>query len=87
MKFNKGAVIDEPGSTEKNKTGGWRDKKPVIDKSKCTKCGICWVFCPEGAIYRNEKGEFEINYDYCKGCLICAEECPIKVISITEEEK
>jgi len=27
----------------------------------------------------------EFNYDYCKGCGICAVECPLKAVSMTEE--
>lgn len=86
-KFTVGAVITEPGSTLKNKTGGWRTEKPVIDQKKCIKCGNCWQYCPDAAIYRDGKGNFEVNYDYCKGCGICSEECPVKCIKMVLEEK
>ena len=46
LKFNKGAVINEPGSTKKYKTGDWRTFKPSIDNSKCIKCRICVNGCP-----------------------------------------
>lgn len=78
-----GAVITEPGSSIKNKTGGWRTMRPVKDKSKCTRCGICWQFCPEAAI--NEK--IDIDLKYCKGCGICAKECVFKAIKMVKEEK
>ena len=87
LKFNKGAVIHEPGSTKKNKTGGWRAMRPVIDQQKCIKCGTCWMYCPDNAVKKNEKGEFEIDYDYCKGCGICANECPVKAIKMELEKK
>ncbi|MEM3912881.1 MAG: 4Fe-4S binding protein, partial [Desulfurococcaceae archaeon] len=32
------------------KTGDWRAMKPVIDQNKCTKCMICWLFCPDMSI-------------------------------------
>lgn len=83
MKFNTGAVIIEPGSTIKNKTGSWRTLRPVIDKSKCRKCGMCWMYCPDGAI--DEK--FDVNYDYCKGCGICTNTCPFNAIKMEKEEK
>ena len=37
----------------------------------------------------NEKGKclYKANYDYCKGCGICANECPKDVITMTLEEK
>ena len=82
-----GAVITEPGSTIRNKTGGWRSFRPVLDQEKCRRCGICWQFCPDNAITRNEKGEFVINYDYCKGCGICAKGCPFGAIAMEKEEK
>ena len=87
MKFNKGALMDKPASSKTNKTGSWRTKKPVIDQTKCTRCGICWMFCPDGAIQKTKTGSFEPDLDYCKGCGICAEECPFKAITMVEEEK
>lgn len=82
-KISVGAVIEEPGSTIKNKTGGWRSFRPIRDKKKCTKCGLCWQFCPDNAINEN----FDVNYDYCKGCGICADICPFKAIKMVKEEK
>ena len=87
LKFNKGAVIHEAGSTKKYKTGDWRTYKPVIDKTKCIKCGKCWLNCPDACYTKNKDGFFDIDYDYCKGCLICEKECPVKCISHKIEEK
>jgi len=77
-----------------NKTGNWRNFRPVINHAKCTSCMICWKFCPEGAIKlkkTKKKGKEiikpVINYDYCKGCGICWEECPTGAIDIEEEEE
>lgn len=83
MKYNFAATITEPGNSVNNKTGGWRTLRPVKDPQKCTKCGICWQFCPDSAI----SPEIEINYDYCKGCGICSQECPFKAITMVKEEK
>jgi len=80
-----GAVILEPGSAAQYKTGVWRSCRPLIDKSKCTKCQICCVFCPDMAMKLKEDGFTEVNLDYCKGCGICAEECPAKAITMIEE--
>ena len=33
-----------------NPTGSWRNLSPVIDRSKCIQCRICWKFCPDAAI-------------------------------------
>ena len=66
-------------------TGDWRTFRPII-KEGCTKCGICWMYCPEGVISKKEDGSFEINYLYCKGCGICAKECPVKAIEMVREK-
>jgi 2-oxoisovalerate ferredoxin oxidoreductase delta subunit len=74
------------GSMLYNKTGVWRNIRPVVDASKCIQCGICWKFCPDMSIVI--ENEFPvIDYIYCKGCGICAEECPTKCIAMVEEEK
>ncbi|MGC9337041.1 MAG: 4Fe-4S binding protein [Candidatus Cloacimonadia bacterium] len=67
-----------------NKTGTWRNLRPVIDYGKCIYCGICWKFCPEPAIKIIDDKPV-IDYDFCKGCMMCAEECPTDAI-LTEEE-
>ena len=81
LKFNPGAVITEPGSSVKNKTGSWMSMRPVVDKSKCIKCGRCWMHCPDNAIKITKNGAV-VDYDYCKGCGICATECPVKCIKM-----
>lgn len=64
-------------------TGDWRTFRPVIDREKCTDCGFCWMFCPEGVI---DAETLEIDYLYCKGCGICAHECPQEAIEMKREE-
>jgi pyruvate ferredoxin oxidoreductase delta subunit len=86
--ISKGAVVKEPGSTVKNKTGSWRTFRPVVTE-KCEGCTICTLFCPEGAIEIKESGGKKravIDYDHCKGCLICIGVCPKKAIT-SEREK
>jgi len=79
-----GGLLLEPGSSVKYKTGDWRASRPVVDPNKCTNCLLCWIYCPDMAIMRGEK-VVEINYDFCKGCGICAAECPVKAITMEEE--
>lgn len=52
----------------------------------CTACDNCWVFCPEAAVSRVD-GRYRIDFEFCKGCGLCAQECPRGVISLTEEER
>ncbi|AKB45854.1 Pyruvate:ferredoxin oxidoreductase, delta subunit [Methanosarcina sp. Kolksee] len=39
------------------------------------------------SIKPREDGFFEYDYDYCKGCGICANECPADAIEMILEEK
>ncbi len=80
-------VIDEPGNSVEYKTGDWKTLAPVVDKNRCIKCGTCYIFCPEYAYEKDEYGYFNPNYDYCKGCGICAVECPASCITMEEEVK
>lgn len=82
-----GAVILNPGSTVKNKTGGWRTLVPKWNQEKCRQCMICWQFCPDDSIPAKEGKRLETNLDYCKGCGICAKECPFGAIEMLREEK
>lgn len=81
-----GCVVIEPGSASIEKTGDWRSERPVRDTTKCIKCGACYIYCPEACIHEDEEGFFEADLYYCKGCGICAHECPRKVITMVEEE-
>jgi len=54
----------------------------------CSLCEVCYTFCPDSALSRvNLYERFEIDYDYCKGCGICANECPSCLIEMVREEK
>lgn len=83
-----GCDIVNPGNTLDFHTGNWRTTgRPVTDHSKCSKCGLCWILCPDTVYYANEEGYFEWNDRYCKGCGICVEQCPRKAIEMRGEEK
>lgn len=80
-----GGLILEPGNSMKYKTGSWRAKKPNRDDDKCIHCLVCWAYCPDGAIIVKDGKIDHIDYDYCKGCGICAKECPKEVITMEGE--
>lgn len=63
-------------------TGKWRTRKPVMDVEKCVRCGMCLLYCPVNSVKKKADGSFEICYDYCKGCGICAHECKKKAIAM-----
>ncbi len=52
----------------------------------CNRCDLCLIFCPDVAISRLEDGAgYRIALEYCKGCGVCAEECPRGAITMTQE--
>lgn len=80
-----GYVVTEAGSASRYRTGDWKSQHPEFDYPKCNKCGLCYVFCPEGCIEPIKDDYFEANLYYCKGCGICADECPKDAITMVEE--
>lgn len=48
----------------------------------CNECDRCVTYCPEGVLKRVGH-EFIFDYEYCKGCGVCAAECPRNVILMT----
>jgi pyruvate ferredoxin oxidoreductase delta subunit len=77
-------IVVKPGSSKEYKTGSWRVKKPVFKHDKCTDCRICVMVCPDGVIFGEDK-KYHANMEFCKGCGICAEECPVKDIEMVLE--
>lgn len=85
-----GGIILEPGTAKKYKTGDWRSKRPIWDKTKCIQCLRCWIYCPDSSIKLKDGKVVGIDLDHCKGCGICAEECPAKpekAIKMVSERK
>lgn len=85
MTYRTQAPVSRPSTTKMGKTGSWRDFRPVVDAAKCVKCLRCWISCPDACIQRAEDDSISVNYDYCKGCGVCANECPAKAITMTRE--
>ena len=70
----------------KVRTGLWRTMRPIINYENCSGCAwICSTYCPDGAINVRSDGYPEIDYDHCKGCLICVAQCPPHAIESIPE--
>ncbi|NOT53711.1 MAG: 4Fe-4S binding protein [Deltaproteobacteria bacterium] len=68
-------------------TGNWRQFRPVLHQALCTKCWICFVRCPEGAITLDANEYPVVNYDECKGCLLCVHDCPTHAFTTEKESR
>jgi pyruvate ferredoxin oxidoreductase delta subunit len=83
--FPKGARIPEAGNSDDYVTGGWRSERPVRDDEKCTQCLLCWIFCPDTSVVVEGEKVVDFDLEHCKGCGVCANECPAKCIEMVPE--
>jgi pyruvate ferredoxin oxidoreductase gamma subunit len=68
------------------RTGLWRTMRPIIDLEHCHRCHwVCGTFCPDGAIRVEPDGTPSIDYEHCKGCLVCVAVCPPHAIRAVPE--
>ncbi len=79
-------AIHAGATSVKVRTGLWRTMRPVINYDNCSGCAwICSTYCPDGAINVRTDGYPEIDYEHCKGCLICVAQCPPHAIESIPE--
>jgi pyruvate ferredoxin oxidoreductase delta subunit len=71
-----------PARETMHSNSDWRFDHPVWDTSKCVRCGMCFLLCPDSAIARNAEGFYEATPAYCKGCGLCVQQCPTGCISL-----
>ena len=77
--------------TETRQDGAWDRKRAMQEAERCLSCGTCNLclqcvsFCPDASILQNKaKTTVAIDLDHCKGCGICAYECPRGVITMED---
>jgi 2-oxoacid:acceptor oxidoreductase delta subunit (pyruvate/2-ketoisovalerate family) len=61
------------------------EARRCLSCGNCFGCDNCFGVCPDNAVMKIENGKYEINLDYCKGCGICASECPCGAIDMVPE--
>jgi 2-oxoacid:acceptor oxidoreductase delta subunit (pyruvate/2-ketoisovalerate family) len=73
--------------------GGLTEENALFEARRCMSCGNCFEcdncfgVCPDNAIVKLGPGKrFSVNYDYCKGCGVCAAECPSGSIEMVPED-
>jgi NADPH-dependent glutamate synthase beta subunit-like oxidoreductase len=70
------------------------DQDEIIKESeRCFSCGLCYMcdncymYCPDNAVKPSPStGKYEFDLDFCKGCGLCAKECPCHYIQMTLEK-
>ncbi len=72
--------------------GGLDADNALLEARRCLSCGNCfncdncYAVCPDNAVIKLGSGKrYKFNYDYCKGCGLCAEECPCGAIDMVRE--
>lgn len=59
------------------------EAKRCLSCGVCNECDRCVTFCPEGVLKR-VGSDFVFDYSFCKGCAVCASECPRNVIFMSQ---
>jgi NADPH-dependent glutamate synthase beta subunit-like oxidoreductase len=81
-------------STFDEVVGGLDESTAKFEARRCLSCGNCFAcdncfgVCPDNAVIKlDEPGpyRYEIDLDFCKGCGLCAEECPCGAIQMEPE--
>ena len=62
------------------------EARRCLSCGNCFECDNCYGICPDNAVVKLGPGNrFKFNYDYCKGCGMCASECPCGAIKMVPE--
>ncbi len=72
---------------------GLDDSNALYEARRCMSCGNCFQcdncfgVCPDNAVRKvDEAHGYAFDYDFCKGCGLCVQECPCGAIEMIPEE-
>ncbi|MFQ5852418.1 MAG: (4Fe-4S)-binding protein [Candidatus Binatia bacterium] len=78
----------KPGRNPYFKKFTTRTMRPVVDFSRCTKCTICWLQCPDTCFDVTPDGFYDANMEACCGCGVCEAVCPVdKCVTMVNESE
>jgi len=75
--------------------GGLDTSTALYEARRCLSCGSClacdncYGVCPDNAVIKLDPAgsyAYEIDLDFCKGCGLCAQECPCGAIQMRPEQ-
>ncbi len=73
--------------------GGLTEENALFEARRCLSCGNCFEcdncfgVCPDNAVKKLGPGRgYEFDFDFCKGCGLCAQECPCGAIDMVPEQ-
>lgn len=88
---------EERRNNFKEVVSGLSDEEAIAEAQRCFNCGTCiecdncLLYCPDISVIRAAGGgegvggaPYRIDYDYCKGCLVCVHECPRSAMTFEE---
>jgi NADPH-dependent glutamate synthase beta subunit-like oxidoreductase len=64
------------------------EARRCLSCGSCFACDNCYGVCPDNAVVKLDPTgsyAYEIDYDFCKGCGLCAQECPCGAIEMVPE--
>ncbi len=82
------APLADPAERRRSQTAevtlAYSRAQAVAESDRCMSCGVCngcdncYIVCPDVSVMRDarENGHYSIRTTYCKGCLVCVQECP-----------
>jgi Pyruvate/2-oxoacid:ferredoxin oxidoreductase delta subunit len=80
-----------PAEKETRHDGTWDRERAMQEAERCVSCGTCNLclqcvsYCPDASIWPDrENTTVAVDLDHCKGCGICAYECPRGVITMED---
>ena len=80
-------------STFEEVVGGLTEETALFEARRCLSCGNCFEcdncfgVCPDNAVIKlGQSQRYKFDYDFCKGCGICVQECPCGAIKMVPEQ-
>ncbi len=76
------------GSLERRQVNG--EARRCFSCGNCMACDNCWTLCPDNAVIKTQDvardgSHYVFDATYCKGCGICARECPVGYIEMVAD--